>query len=1638
MGSVMRPTPHRRRGLTAAIAALATVVATVVVSFTGTSVAGAADGSIVFVAAGSTSGNRTAHTVRVPDAVRAGDLLLLALTINTDSSITAPTGWTQLEAGDTKGMDSRLWSRQATPSDAGSVITAISATISKGTLSLSAYRSSVGQATVAAHGLTVAPSATSTLTTPTMAVSATGSWLADFIAFKSSAESVATLPAGLTTRSTSANTGGGLVGMAVADSGGAVATGNRGGATISMSPSVSRGTVYSVIVKPGTDGGATNHAPSASFTSSCTGLACTFDASASSDPDGDNLTYSWDFGDGSTGDGDIAARTYGSAGTRTVTLTVDDGTTTSRAARTVVASASANRPPVASFTSSCSALTCSFDASASSDPDGDPLAYAWDFGDGASGSGVTASRSYATSGTRSVTLKVSDGAATSTATHTVSAAPVVVGGPGHTRLVSDTPLTNQPKIMTGEITDLAYIGDRVFVVGGFTSISNNTPTNKTAYSQRYLASWNRVTGLVDPNFRPAFDDIVTDVQPSPDGSKLFVAGRFNTVNGVTKRKFASINPVTGATIANWTANADAAGTELEATNTRVFLGGQFTKINGVAKRGLAAVDATTGALVGRTGADPAGTWTDDISGGIGVNGALTVQELLLTPDQSRLIVVHTGRQINGQDRYGVGVINAASGALLPWRTRLWEDNLGFVGGVQRAYGGAMSPDGASFYVSSGSGGDRPPINDTVVKFPVAGDDFVEPLWVSRAFDSVYSVAASERAVYIGGHFSWSESQTSRDPWPGLDNVGYGTGQGLSGYGLGDEVLRRDHLGALDPQQGKGVDWNPGSNSFEGNEAMLVTPWGVVTGGDATTQGGYNVGRIAVFNLLPPPSTTNETTISAPVEGRVEVAGEPFTATGTAHAASGVKRVQVQIRNRSTKRYLQGDLTTWGTTATNLPATLSAPNAADSGWSLALTLSGNLSLEISARTVAVNGSKDTTKDVNKFETFSTTDKTPTATITGPTGVVPSTTFTITGTATDDYGIRSIGYVLKDSQNRFVQDDGSVSATYNAFTIAPDVPDARSTTWSTEVTVPFEGEWMLAVTPRDTAGQSSLDTFNRRWIVSSTSVAPSVTILTPVIMNPPATATPVTVAPGSRLTFTGTATDDEDLAVVEIQLRNTSTGEAVASDGTWRVQNPGWYRVTPLNLTAKTTTWSYSTPFNLTPGAYTFTVRASDDVGLTTASANQGRLSVNAQIPGDSPPDTTLDVTGTVSGLQSLALALTGTANDDLGVASVKLALRDNNTNRYLQEDGTLGASFATLPTTLASPGATNTTWTFARTLPTEGDWRVTAYAYDTAGQQDPSTTGATAAYPIYPGDQAPVVVDDLHSPTTGTIFTDGRIIVSGRVEDDRQIAGAQVAIVNDLGQYLGSSGTFAGTAESWRAAFLNSPGSPGSNYSYTTPVLPAGTYTVRVRGVDNHAFMTTPTVDATVTVQVPASQPPVAAFSVTCGVPPNRSNTCSFDARGTTDENPSALTYAWDLGNGVGTGAVLNRTYTAAGTYTVILTARDEWGNIGTVTHPVTITEPSDNAAPSGLAIDQPACSALSCSVVARFRDNVGDSATRVWSWGDGTADTASTGTVTSAGDQLVVTSHTFAGPGTYNVAITVADGWGRTNTVTRSITVGAG
>ena len=161
-----------------------------------------------------------------------------------------------------------------------------------------------------------------------------------------------------------------------------------------------------------------------------------FDASASTDPDGTIVQYAWDFGDGTSGNGATANHTYTAAGTYTVTLTVTDNDGASNSVSstvTVSAPQPPNQPPTAAFTPSAlrpaAGTEVSFDASASHDPDGTIVDYAWDFGDGSTGSGITVTHVFQNDTTDqiisyTVTLTVTDnGGATGSASVEIQVTP---------------------------------------------------------------------------------------------------------------------------------------------------------------------------------------------------------------------------------------------------------------------------------------------------------------------------------------------------------------------------------------------------------------------------------------------------------------------------------------------------------------------------------------------------------------------------------------------------------------------------------------------------------------------------------------------------------------------------------------------------------------------------------------------------------------------------------------------------------------------------------------------------------------------------------------------------------------------------------------------------------------------------------------------------------------------------------------------------------------------------------------------------------------------------------------------------------------------------------------------------------------
>jgi YD repeat-containing protein len=176
-----------------------------------------------------------------------------------------------------------------------------------------------------------------------------------------------------------------------------------------------------------------NRAPTASFTATPnpvpTGTAVALNGAASTDPDGTIAKYEWDLdGNGSyetnTGATATTNKAFPAAGNVTVGLRVTDNLGLTATTSKVVTVQ--NRAPVASFTATPNPLTvagtASFSGAASADPDGTIAKYEWDLdGNGSyetnTGATATTSKAFATSGDRTIGLRVTDNlGATGTAT----------------------------------------------------------------------------------------------------------------------------------------------------------------------------------------------------------------------------------------------------------------------------------------------------------------------------------------------------------------------------------------------------------------------------------------------------------------------------------------------------------------------------------------------------------------------------------------------------------------------------------------------------------------------------------------------------------------------------------------------------------------------------------------------------------------------------------------------------------------------------------------------------------------------------------------------------------------------------------------------------------------------------------------------------------------------------------------------------------------------------------------------------------------------------------------------------------------------------------------------------------------------
>jgi hypothetical protein len=248
-------------------------------------------------------------------------------------------------------------------------------------------------------------------------------------------------------------------------------------------------------------------------------------------------------------------------------------------------------------------------------------------------------------------------------------------------------LTSWDPVASDRVLTLGASAGNILVGGDLTSVNGLV--------RKGVAALNISTGAGDPSFTANTDDEVLDVQPSPSGAALYLAGHFLTVNGVPRQHIASVSTDSGAVLTAFKANANNDALSLGYAGGALYAAGQFIRVNGSTHQHAVKLDPTTGAVdAGFTVA------TTGPSGPLRANGM--VQSMVVSPDGSKVYLAGPFTAVNGGNvSGGVVAVRGDTGALLASfgsavegcaKVGPWIVHLALSADGQRLYGGDVCPD----------------------------------------------------------------------------------------------------------------------------------------------------------------------------------------------------------------------------------------------------------------------------------------------------------------------------------------------------------------------------------------------------------------------------------------------------------------------------------------------------------------------------------------------------------------------------------------------------------------------------------------------------------------------------------------------------------------------------------------------------------------------------------------------------------------------------------------------------------------------------------------------------------------------------------------------------------------------------------
>ena len=564
----------------------------------------------------------------------------------------------------------------------------------------------------------------------------------------------------------------------------------------------------------------------------------------------------------------------------------------------------------------------------------------------------------------------------------------------------------------------------------------------------------------------------------------------------------------------------------------------------------------------------------------------------------------------------------------------------------------------------------------------------------------------------------------------------------------------------------------------------------------------------------------------------------ITFTGTASDNVGVTDVRFGIKRVSDGRWLQS-LTSATSSAfpsstfktfsgvtvepggTTPPVVLSTPGGTTTNWSFtwANERPGVYQTYVEAQDAA--GNVDSSKPQ---VTFNLADLTaPDTTVTSPAAAANVTTLpvNIAGSTTDDTGATTVRLSIRNATTSEYWTGLGWSAT--ATTVEPTLGTLSSTfsrSWSYSfapggTTGPID----VTATATDAAGNVDATPATRSFTLAGAAATPPETQLAAPTNGSSVSAVPVDI--------NGSATDDTSVGSVRLTIRN----------GAGQYWNGGSFQAGAITVNATlatpatpSTTWSYAF-YPPGSGQYSVAAAAVDGSGATDPTPSSSTFTQTGLTDSVEP---SAAITSPVHQGTATAgsVTLAGTATDNVGVTRVEVSIQNRTTSQFFNGSAwSTGFKWITAPpATLASPGASSTTWTYAFTTqspaPAAG-YRVQVRAFDAAANADVSPWPTTDFSVTVP---APTPADTaVTAPVEGATVA-APVTITGTATDDTSVGTVGLVIRNSGGQYWTGSAWQAGAAGV--AAAVTGAGTPSASWSYGFTPGVNGSYTVAATAADS--------------------------------------------------------------------------------------------------------------------------------------------------------------------------------------------------------------